>query len=331
MKIFRHLFVILILFASCEERDWDNPFDPECPKELFTPANFAAKQEGTVIKLTWSQSNSQISGFAIERSADGGATWSSVANLSKTELTWSDNYLPGGKEYKYKLTAKAGNNSSNHLISQVTLVYVMNIPGPTVTDIEGNSYKSVRIGSQTWMAENLKVKKYKDGTAIPNITNTSSWAGLTTGAYCYFSNSSVNGSIYGGLYNFFAVVDNRGLCPTGWHVPSDSEWMILRDYLGGENIAGGKLKETGITHWQSPNSGADNSSGFTAFAGSWRGGDGAFYYYVGHAGWWWTSTTVSTNDSWLYCIACDNSNLSRFSNNPYFHKNAGLSIRCIQD
>ena len=323
-------FVYLFLI-SCENREWDNPFDPDCPKELFTPSDFKAVQEGTQVKLTWSQFNNQISGFVIERSVDGGAMWTSVATPSKTELTWSDSNLPGGKEYKYRLTARAGSNSSNYVSSQLRVSFVMNIPGPNVTDIDGNTYKSVKIGNQVWMAENLKTTKYRDGTLIPNVTDATAWTNLSTGAYCYFSNSSANGAVYGGLYNFFAVVDNRGICPIGWHIPSDTEWMTLRDYLGGENIAGGKLKETGTTHWSSANSGVDNSSGFTAFAGSWRGGDGNFYYNVRTAGWWWTSTSVSATDAWFYYIGDNSIQLLRSSTDPYFHKKAGCSVRCIKD
>ncbi len=321
---------VCLLLISCDNRDWDNPFDPDCPKELFTPSNFTATQEGTLVKLTWSQSNTQITGFIIERSIDGGATWSSVATPSKTELTWSDSNLPGGKEYKYRLTAKAGSNSSNYVSSQLSFSFVMNIPGPNLIDIDGNTYKSVKIGSQTWMAENLKVTKYRDGSSIPNVTDGVIWKSLSTGAYCYFTNSTAIGSTYGALYNFYAVADNRGLCPTGWHVPSDTEWMTLRDYLGGANVAGGKLKETGTVHWDSPNDG-NNLSGFTAIGGSWRGGDGIFYYYVRHTGWWWTSTSVDTNNAWFYYINYKFSDLSRSSTDPYFHKQAGCSVRCIKD
>ena len=135
----------------------------------------------------------------------------------------------------------------------------------SLTDIDGNDYKTVTIGTQVWMVENLKTTKYNDGTAIPNITDNTSWAALTTGAYCDNINTPSISTTYGRLYNWYAVDNNAGtkvasnggknVCPTGWHVPSDAEWTTLTTYLGGESVAGGKLKETGTTHWQSPNTG----------------------------------------------------------------------------
>jgi uncharacterized protein (TIGR02145 family) len=178
------------------------------------------------------------------------------------------------------------------------------------------------------MAENLKTTKFRDGTAIHYVTDGTVWAGMTTAAYCYWGNSTTNGSVYGGLYNFYAVIDNRGLCPTGWHVPSDSEWSTLRDYLGGENVAGGKLRETGSLHWTYSNNDVNNCTGFTALAGSWRGNDGSFYYNLGHAGWWWTSSILNSSSGALYCI----SGLSLVKGGgAYFYKNGGCSVRCIKD
>jgi hypothetical protein len=136
------LLIFLLVFISCDNREWNNPFDPDCPKELFTPAGFTTKQEGNLVKLTWTQSNTQISGFAIERSIDGGATWSSVATPSKSELTWSDNNITAGKEHKYRLVAKAGNNISNEVTAQVTPVFAATITTLAVTSLTTNSATS---------------------------------------------------------------------------------------------------------------------------------------------------------------------------------------------
>ncbi len=122
----------------------------------------------------------------------------------------------------------------------------------TVSDIEGNTYKTIKIGTQTWMAENLKTTKYKDGSEIPNITNNGD-----------YDNNPANSETYGRLYNWYTVDDDKGVCPEGWHVPDDAEYTVLTDYLGGESVAGGKMKETGTEHWNSPNTGATNESGFT--------------------------------------------------------------------
>ncbi|MBL0286085.1 MAG: fibrobacter succinogenes major paralogous domain-containing protein [Bacteroidetes bacterium] len=138
----------------------------------------------------------------------------------------------------------------------------------TVTDIDGNVYNTVTIGAQCWMMENLKTTKYNDGTAIPNVTSNTEWGALNTGAWCYYSNDANNNNTYGKLYNWYSVNTGR-LAPNGWHVPTDIEWLELRDYLGGSQQAGGKMKSISIL-WSPPNVGADNSSGFTALPSGFR-------------------------------------------------------------
>ncbi len=137
----------------------------------------------------------------------------------------------------------------------------------TMTDQDGNTYKTITIGTQTWMAENLKTTKYRNGDPIPNVTDISEWYHLTTGAYCDYINTPGSDVTYGKLYNWHTVADSRNIAPTGWHVPSDAEWAILIEYLGGSDVAGGKLKETGTTHWYNPTTEATNESGFTGLPG----------------------------------------------------------------
>ena len=203
--------------------------------------------------------------------------------------------------------------------------------GPNITDAEGNTYKTVTIGTQTWMAENLRVSKYNDGTTIPNITDNTQWSNLTTGAWAYYNNDLSNDAKYGKLYNWYAVSPttngNKNLCPTGWHVPTDTEWTVLTDYLGGESVAGGKMKEVGTTSWNSPNTDATNTSLFTGLPGGWRGYN-AYYYDVGSVGYWWSSTEYNTSFTACYRYLGGGSGYAAsFGNNKHY----GLSVRCLKD
>jgi uncharacterized protein (TIGR02145 family) len=209
----------------------------------------------------------------------------------------------------------------------MVLSFVTQAAGATITDYDGNNYKTITIGTQKWMAENLKVTHYRNGDPIPNVSDGSIWKILNTGASCDNSNIPSNTITYGKLYNFYTVSDPRNVCPTGWHVPFDAEWTILVDYLGGENIAGGKLKENGTEHWQNPNVGATNTSGFTALSGGWRLNNGEYYLVGGIGGLWWTSSLYNMNSASNRYIYNDYTNVNRnFSDLKY-----GLSIRCIKD
>jgi uncharacterized protein (TIGR02145 family) len=199
----------------------------------------------------------------------------------------------------------------------------------TVTDIDGNVYNTVTIGTQVWMKENLKVTKYRNGDAIPNVTDSAQWANLTTEAWCYYNNDTSNNAAYGKLYNGYSIADSRNLCPAGWHIPTDAEWTILIDYLGGETVAGGKMKEAGTSHWSGPNTGADNSSGFTAIPGGHRSGFGEFKGRFGHYnyGYWCSKENDGT-------YASRGHSLDYYSNSvgPYGDfMRGGFSVRCVRD
>jgi uncharacterized protein (TIGR02145 family) len=188
------------------------------------------------------------------------------------------------------------------------------------------NYPSVLIGAQYWMEKNLEVTTYRNGDPIPYVTDATAWAALTTGAWCYYNNDPANGSQYGKLYNWYAVNDPRGLCPTGWHVPTDEEWTTLSNNLGGTAVAGGKMKVAGTTRWTDPNTGADNSSGFAGLPGGSRGNNGAFNY-VGGYGEWWSSTENGATNAWsryLYYFSDD-----FFRSN--YSKKTGFSVRCLRD
>ncbi len=196
----------------------------------------------------------------------------------------------------------------------------------TITDIDGNVYQTVKIGTQVWMKENLKTTHYRNGDAIPNVTETTAWENLTTGAYCHYNNNPANAAKYGNLYNFKTISDSRNICPSGWHVPTDAEWTELTTFLGGDSIAGGKLKESGTTHWTSENVGADNSSGFTALPGGDRILNGAFYL-MGDYGFFWSATEIDNTNAYARALGRQVALVDR---GPY-NKIAGYSIRCLKD
>jgi len=195
----------------------------------------------------------------------------------------------------------------------------------TVTDIDGNVYQTVTIGTQVWMKENLKVTKYRNGDPIPNITDGTFYF-QSAGVYCNYNNDTNNSTIYGRLYNWKAVNDIRNIAPKGWHVPSDSEWSSLTAYLGTSLVAGGKLKEAGTNHWKDPNTGATNESGFTALPG---GSNGGSFGYIGSHGSWWTSTPnyQTATTAWVRYIYFDGNDVGR----TYWSESNGLSVRCLRD
>ena len=216
------------------------------------------------------------------------------------------------------------------LAVSVSLCAQQGKPGPNITDAEGNSYKTITIGTQQWMAENLKVSKYSDGTTIPNITGITEWKNNATGAWVYYDNDAANNAKYGKLYNWYAVSKtsngNKNVCPIGWHVPTDAEWTVLTDYLGGTTVAGGKLKEVDTTSWYSPNTDATNTSLFTGLPGGNRYNNG-YYSGIGLNGNWWSSSESNTNDAWYRDLDYYNGVASR----NYSVKYNGLSVRCLRD
>jgi uncharacterized protein (TIGR02145 family) len=205
----------------------------------------------------------------------------------------------------------------------------------TVTDYDGNVYQTVKIGDQWWMAENLKATHYRDGTAIPEVTDGVAWAGLSSGAYCEYENNSTNVATYGRLYNWFAVngdtdgngVKDKEIAPTGWHVPTDAEWITMTTYLGGGSVAGGKMKETGTTHWESPNTGATNESGFTALPGGYRHSNGDFID-IRYQTYFWSSTESSSSNAWDRFLYHYDSVVNRYGDEA---KQFGCSVRCVKD
>ena len=187
---------------------------------------------------------------------------------------------------------------------------------------------TIQIGTQKWMKENLNTSFYRNGDTIPYVTDATAWAGLTTGAWCYYNNDPANGEIYGKLYNWYAVKDSThgGLAPLGWYIPTDGDWTTLTTTLGGTSLAGGKMKSAGTTRWTTPNTGATNSSGFAGLPGGYRDYGGTFNG-IGNNGYWWSSTEASTADAWLRGLYYNFSNVTRHDGS----KALGFSVRCLRD
>jgi uncharacterized protein (TIGR02145 family) len=214
----------------------------------------------------------------------------------------------------------------------------------TSVTIEGYSYPTVSIGTQCWTNENLRVRRYNDGTEISfnnsggsGGTTSQTWSVLTYGAYTIYANDSVaspsNLTTYGYLYNWYAAkgiatagsTTYKNICPTGWHVPTDAEWTTLTDYLGGVSVAGGKMKSTSSL-WNSPNTGADNTSGFTALPGGYRNNDGSFHS-ISYNAFFWSATENGSSNAWYRFLYEFIGNVSRINSN----RSVGASVRCLRD
>jgi uncharacterized protein (TIGR02145 family) len=204
----------------------------------------------------------------------------------------------------------------------IVIIFNPDLTYDSIYDIEGNKYRTIAIGTQIWTAENLKSTRYNDGTDIPFVPDVNPWASLKTPGYCWYNNDSVG---YGAIYNWYAVNTGK-LCPEGWHVPTDEEWTILTDYLGGKSVAGGMIKETGTSHWLSPNTGASNESGFTGLPSGYRNYAGGFND-ISYYGFWWTSTEWSSTSAWYRDVFYNYFSVDRSNSN----KKSGANVRCLKD
>jgi uncharacterized protein (TIGR02145 family) len=215
---------------------------------------------------------------------------------------------------------------SSVLLLSFKMQFTMAQPIGHVIDSDGNVYPTVKIGNHEWMAENLRVTHYRNGTAIPKISINTQWSSLIAGAYCWYNNDeSTNKNLYGALYNGYAVLDSRILCPIGWHVPTQSEWTELSTFLGGGSVAGGKMKVAVI--WLSPNAGATNTSGFSGYPGGLRGYNGNFAFAI-TLGCWWTSTLYDASNLWYWDVYYQNAGLYNTNWGDYRY---GFSVRCVKD
>jgi uncharacterized protein (TIGR02145 family) len=201
----------------------------------------------------------------------------------------------------------------------------------TVTDVEGNKYKTIVICTQTWMAENLRTTTFNDGSPIPVVTEVNDWANSITPALCWYGNDeATNKEAFGGLYNWYAINSGK-LAPQDWRVATREDWMTLIYYLGGAEDAGGKMKETGFMHWESPNTGATNTSGFTALGGGGRYGFCSGFHDIMEKGYWWTATPSDTSDHAYYFFLDANLGTIEVADSLLQAKIFGFSVRCVKD
>jgi uncharacterized protein (TIGR02145 family) len=230
-------------------------------------------------------------------------------------------FLP---ETQYYVKAFALNGNGQSLGNQVDFTTT-----GTVKDYDNNTYETVKIGDQIWMASNLKTTSYSNGDPIETTSPaTADITGESTPKYQWaYEGDDITARTYGRLYTGHAVTDSRGICPTGWHVPDDTEWTTLTNTLGGEEIAGGLMKETGTIHWDSPNTGATNESLFSALAGGSRDDVSSTFIDNGAAAYFWSSTDLDVVNAWYRHLPTGSTQVGRISSS----KSAGFSIRCVKD
>lgn len=318
------LGLILILTTSCKKED-----DPEQPPVLSTKdihsitpttancgGNITYDGGATVTARGVCWSTTQDPTIADNKTTDGTGTGSFTSVI--TGLTATTTYF-----VRAYATNSAATSYGNELVFQTYT--------GTISDVDGNVYNTITIGTQTWMAENLKTTKFNDNTAIPLVTDVPTWAALSAPGYCWYNNdAAAYKTTHGALYNWYAVdsVSNefKNVCPAGWHIPTDAEWTTLITFLGGDSVAGGKMKEAGTANWQSPNAGATNESGFTALPGGGRYYDGNFSS-KGSIGGWWSSTELLSSSARGRYLYYNYSLIYRGSGS----KRDGFSVRCLKD
>ena len=282
-----------------------------------------------------------VSGGSI--SSDGGASvtargvcWSTSANPTVALSTKTIDGTGTGAftstisgltaNTTYYIRAYATNSAGTAYGAGLSFTTSNTSSATSVTDVDGNTYQLVTICNQTWTKSNLNVSHYRNGDVIPQVTDPTQWFNLTTCAWCYYANTTANGTTYGKLYNWYAVKDPRGLAPAGFHVPSDTEWTTLSSCIGTYNPEGGILKEAGILHWASPNTGAIDSYFFTALPGGFQNYDGGFWS-ITNEGFWWTSSAYDSTSAWSRSMIY-NDDILHFNINV---KTSGFSVRCIKD
>lgn len=258
----------------------------------------------------------------------------SVARLKPGEGLTDLDALSAGYEFienEYKqyiyIEGKLKGASFSAQIKGSNEVYLFSLYNRDLSNpIAEQTYKTVKIGNQVWMAKNLNESTYRNGDIIPQVKDALEWSELTTGAWCYYDNDPENGKKYGKLYNWYAIYDSRGLAPKDFHIPTDEEWATLTNNLGYFVAAGGKLKEAGFEHWLSPNKAANNSCGFTGLPAGIRNDDGSFQQ-INKAGYWWSSSTWVSHFAWSHYLQYD----YHYISNHYFDMAKGFSVRCVRD
>jgi uncharacterized protein (TIGR02145 family) len=269
-------------------------------------SNVTVAQEGLKLRIQYELSTASPTEVGLYISENNGGTWSKVTLHLTGDV--GPSVSAGSKQMVWDVLQARENLVGNAIVFKVKV---------------GSEIKSVKIGNQVWMAENLNVDHYRNGDPIPTGLSNSQWESTTKGAYAIYNDDPANEKIYGKLYNWYAVNDARGLCPAGWHVPSDNEWTVLSENLGGEEVSGGKLKST--TLWYSDVD-ATNSSGFNALPGGMRLASGS-YDYIGPDNWFWCFTESNSNEAWSRGLGRGFSDMVR----SIWRKRTGFSVRCVKD
>jgi uncharacterized protein (TIGR02145 family) len=260
-----------------------------------------------------------ITGYTVTSNPGGVTATGATTSINVTGLTNGISYI---------FTVVATNSVGNSIASAASTAVTPNAcPTATISDISGNPYNTVSIGTQCWMGSNLKTTLYRNGDGIAYVWDASDWAARTTGAQSGYDNNSSNTAIYGNFYNWYAVADARGICPTGWHVPTDAEWTTLANFLGEPSVAvGGKMKTIGTTYWISQSAGTNNSSGFSGLPGGIRTTLGVFADVGQHAG-FWSASLVGDGNVWYRRLNAYDDIFNKSPAQPV----VGFSVRCLRN
>jgi uncharacterized protein (TIGR02145 family) len=295
---------------------------------IGSPKGLAA----TITKGIVSNLNTELILIQIDAAISPGSSGGPVFNINGEVIGITVAQLERAQNINFAIPVKTLETLLQFKSSYaISLRKTENLSANQNTGINAPTYKQIVIGTQTWMTENLNTDRFSNGDLIMHASTDEDWinAGYNEKpAWCYCDNNTANGQIYGKLYNWYAVNDPRGLCPMGWHVPSDAEWTILTNSLGGEAVAGGKMKST--SRWFATNTSASNSSGFSGLPGGYRTNDDGGFSTVGNYGYWWSSTessTTSTPGAWTRYMNYGSGNAYRFSSG----KQDGFSVRCLRD
>ena len=316
------------------------PLSAQNTAPIVNNVNFTQRTDGSgIVDVYYDVSDDHNAGMLISMqvSNDYGESWEIIPTHLSGDI--GEDIIPGPGKH---IIWNAG--LENYSLQESDQYRFKVIANDTIslTDFDGNVYETVWIGEELWMADNMKTTHYRNGVEIPHVTSSGTWEATTAGAYCDFNNDPANSEIYGRMYNWFTTIDNNGICPEGWHVPTSEEYIWLFIYLGGQYnwdddylYAGGKLKEIGLDHWNNPNTGATNESGFTALPGGERLPNGDYHGHwlgwygdgLGFSSYYWSSSVY--NNEYAMAMRLHYSNTEIFWRE--FYKQSGYSIRCKQN